>query len=62
MKRHPGGRRDGASWVGPNGNLWISGGFNLDSSGVFSDMWEYSISDNRWYLMYPQFYKIKFNF
>lgn len=47
---HPGGRRDGTAWVGPNGNLWLLGGFSL--TGVLSNMWEYSIPSNRWSLMY----------
>lgn len=27
LDRHPGGRRDGTAWVGPNGSLWLLGGF-----------------------------------
>ncbi|HEV2702376.1 MAG TPA: kelch repeat-containing protein [Steroidobacteraceae bacterium] len=47
----PGGRRDVAGWTDAAGNLWLFGGWGLDSAGtlgLLNDLWEYSVSNNEW--------------
>ncbi|PBQ33883.1 hypothetical protein CNR22_19535 [Sphingobacteriaceae bacterium] len=48
----PGGRMGALSWVGPNGNLWVSSGLGTTTSslstGHISDVWQYDISTNAW--------------
>jgi hypothetical protein len=47
----PGGREESVLWVDPSGNVWLFGGFGLDSigtaaggtpGGTLNDLWEYS--------------------
>jgi N-acetylneuraminic acid mutarotase len=47
----PGGRGHAAGWTDLGGNLWLFGGFGLDSAGSTSylnDLWEYSPSAGTW--------------
>jgi N-acetylneuraminic acid mutarotase len=48
------GARDGAvGWIDSSGNLWLFGGEFIPTTGptvYFSDLWEYSISNNTWTL------------
>ena len=40
----PGGRSSAVSWIDGNGNLWLFGGFGVDSTGAggfLNDLWEY---------------------
>lgn len=41
----PGSRWQSAAWTDHNGNLWLFGGFGLDSTGtgMLSDLWEYTL-------------------
>ena len=47
----PGGREESVLWIDPSGNIWLFGGFGLDSvgtsaggtpGGTLNDLWEYS--------------------
>ena len=45
----PGGRQAGVLWVDPSGNVWLFGGFGLDSAGtggpagaILNDLWEFT--------------------
>jgi environmental stress-induced protein Ves len=47
----PGSRYLATSWADTNGNLWLFGGYGLDSVGntaVLSDLWEYNIGTGIW--------------
>lgn len=47
----PGGRDGAVSWSDSNGNLWLFGGWGIDSSGVggyLNDLWEYNPSAKAW--------------
>ena len=47
----PGGRRDAATWIDTNGDLWLYGGEGNDSigfDGQLNDLWKYSISKGQW--------------
>ena len=49
----PGARILATSWTDTNGNLWLFGGFGLDSvnsvsEAVLSDLWEYNIGTGIW--------------
>jgi N-acetylneuraminic acid mutarotase len=47
----PGARDTAVSWIDALGNLWLFGGFGLDSAGTngnLNDLWEYSVSTNEW--------------
>jgi hypothetical protein len=47
----PGARESAASWIDTSGNLWLFGGFGLDSagtSGQLNDLWKYTISNGQW--------------
>jgi len=47
----PGGRYNAISWTDTSGDLWLFGGFGLDSSGNYGDMndlWEFSPSSGEW--------------
>lgn len=48
----PGGRMGAVSWVGPNGNLWLSCGLGTTTSslsaGEINDVWQYNIATNAW--------------
>jgi hypothetical protein len=44
----PGSREAGATWTDSQGNLWIFGGFGVDSAGTLgdlNDLWEFNISN-----------------
>ena len=51
---HPGSRRDAATWIGNDGNLYLFGGFGTGvTSGfiyesVLSDFWKYNLLTNAW--------------
>ena len=48
---HPGARWEAMSWVGPDGNFWLYGGFGIDSTGArgrLDDLWKYDPSTNEW--------------
>lgn len=50
----PGGRVSAVSWTDSSGNLWLSGGLGLDStgaSGYLNDLWEFSPTTNTWIWM-----------
>ena len=47
----PGARDSAFAWTDSSGNLWLFGGFGLDSagtSGYLNDLWKYTISTNQW--------------
>ena len=55
----PGGRQAGVLWADTSGNIWLFGGFGLDSVGtgnsgpppagaILNDLWEYNISTKQW--------------
>jgi len=47
----PGSRHYPASWVDANGNLWLFGGYGVDSTntqGDLNDLWEYSPTTGLW--------------
>ncbi|MCX7045453.1 MAG: hypothetical protein NTX50_08230 [Candidatus Sumerlaeota bacterium] len=48
----PGARDDyAASWTDHSGNLWLLGGFGMDSSGQYrylNDLWKYDLAANQW--------------
>jgi N-acetylneuraminic acid mutarotase len=47
----PGGRSLPASWTDSKGNLWLFGGYGLDSTvnaNYLNDMWEFSTATNEW--------------
>jgi Galactose oxidase, central domain len=44
----PGGRNSGATWVDPDGKLWLFGGEGFDSlgnNGLLNDLWELEVPD-----------------
>ena len=49
---NPGARAWGiATWVDPDGNLWLFGGTGIDHAGEegrLNDLWKYSIEDHAW--------------
>lgn len=50
----PGARFNAASGSDKNGNLWLFGGFGLDSagaSGLLNDVWKFDASTNQWVWM-----------
>jgi uncharacterized repeat protein (TIGR03803 family) len=47
----PGARYQAASWIDSNGNLWLFGGYALDSKGnddFFNDIWEFNPTAKTW--------------
>ncbi len=59
----PGGRQNGVLWVDSSGNVWLFGGWGLDSVGttatglgpdnaqigaILNDLWEYSATTKQW--------------
>ncbi|MBO6587068.1 MAG: T9SS type A sorting domain-containing protein [Gracilimonas sp.] len=47
----PGARKGAISWTGPNGNLWLMGGYGYDVNGdlgQLNDMWHYDLSSGQW--------------
>ena len=44
----PVGRRDSASWVDQNGNLWMFGGRTAGDLFHLDDMWIFELSGNKW--------------
>jgi N-acetylneuraminic acid mutarotase len=48
----PGARYDSISWIDANGQLWLFGGYGLDSAGNhwawLNDLWRYDVSAGRW--------------
>jgi len=55
----PGGRQHATLWVDSSGNIWLFGGFGLDSIGtgnggpppagaILNDLWEYNKSTQQW--------------
>lgn len=55
----PGGRQHATLWVDTSGNIWLFGGFGLDSIGtgnggpppsgaILNDLWEYNKSSQQW--------------
>ena len=47
----PGARIEAVSWTDPSGNLWLFGGFGLDSTGTngpLNDLWEYRAGQWIW--------------
>jgi DNA-binding beta-propeller fold protein YncE/N-acetylneuraminic acid mutarotase len=49
---YPGSRVSASSWTDGTGNLWLFGGYGLDSAGTsggeLNDLWEYSPSTGQW--------------
>ncbi|BAM79404.1 similar to hedgehog protein [Cyanidioschyzon merolae strain 10D] len=43
---YPPSRTESAAWSDSNGNLWLYGGWNLNSG--YSDMWMYNVSSGEW--------------
>ncbi len=47
----PGARGDALTWVDPEGNFWVFGGFGFDSTGTrgyLNDLWKYSSGEWTW--------------
>ena len=47
----PGGREEAVSWADSNGNLWLFGGYGLDSVGnlcYLNDLWKFNPSTSEW--------------
>lgn len=47
----PGARNQAVGWTDSRGNLWLFGGYGVDSrgnTGYLNDLWEYSISSGQW--------------
>jgi hypothetical protein len=51
----PGSRQNAVLWVDPSGNVWLFGGFGLDSAGtggpagaILNDLWEFNTTTNQW--------------
>jgi hypothetical protein len=55
----PGGRQAAVLWADTSGNIWLFGGFGLDSAGtgnagpppagaILNDLWEFNISTKQW--------------
>jgi N-acetylneuraminic acid mutarotase len=55
----PGGRQAAVLWADSSGNLWLFGGFGLDSAGtgnagpppagaILNDLWEFNITTKQW--------------
>jgi N-acetylneuraminic acid mutarotase len=47
----PGARQNAVSWIDTSGNLWLFGGFGVDSTGTVSvqnDLWKYSAGEWTW--------------
>jgi N-acetylneuraminic acid mutarotase len=47
----PGARGAGVAWTDASGNLWLFGGYGLDSNGTtydLNDLWEYSAGEWTW--------------
>lgn len=47
----PGARDTGMAWADSSGNLWLFGGYGLDSAGMagdLNDLWKYNISSGEW--------------
>jgi len=47
----PGSREEAVGWTDNNGNLWLFGGYGIDSTenvGSLNDMWEFNPSTNQW--------------
>jgi N-acetylneuraminic acid mutarotase len=47
----PGSREDASGWTDSQGNLWLFGGYGLDSGGnwgVLNDLWEFSPASGQW--------------
>ncbi len=47
----PGARYGAVAWVDPSGDLWLFGGYGLDSTGTFGelgDLWEFNPSTGLW--------------
>jgi N-acetylneuraminic acid mutarotase len=47
----PGARYGSSTWTDTNGNLWLFGGYGLDSSGTsgtLNDLWKYNPVNNEW--------------
>jgi hypothetical protein len=47
----PGGRQQSASWRDSAGNLWLFGGYGVDStgaSGQLDDLWKYDVGAGQW--------------
>lgn len=51
----PGARGSGAGWADASGNLWLYGGYGLDSRaiapGALGDVWKYDIASSQWIWM-----------
>ncbi len=48
---YPGARRNAMSWVDTKGNLWMFGGYGIDSvgtEGLLNDLWMFNPSTNQW--------------
>src|SRR6202049_3257913 len=55
----PGGRQAAVLWADTSGNIWLFGGFGIDSAGtgnagpppagaILNDLWEYNITTKQW--------------
>jgi len=47
----PGGRSEAVSWIDSSDNLWLFGGFGIDSTGAgvfLDDLWEFDAKSRQW--------------
>ncbi len=47
----PGGRDGAVSWIDSSGNLWLFGGYGIDSTGTggyLNDLWEFNPTSKEW--------------
>jgi N-acetylneuraminic acid mutarotase len=47
----PGGRNSSVSWIDSSGNLWLFGGYGIDSTGAsghLNDLWEFNPTTKEW--------------
>jgi N-acetylneuraminic acid mutarotase len=55
----PGGRSGGIGWVDNSGNLWLFGGYGINTLGnqvVLNDLWEYQMATQQWIWVNGSYY------
>lgn len=44
----PGARQGACTWTDSGGNKWFFGGYSINGSNYFNDLWKYNITTNEW--------------